>query len=161
MRIKQILAWCFLKIRRDPHQIARAWVMFGVDVGEGTMIFRNVRLIGASKDPIHIGRHCVLTGCHIIGHDAAVVSHLKSGAMRIPTIIEDNCFIGYGAIILTGVTVGKGSVVGAGSVVASDVPANMVVAGNPAKVICSVDDLVKKRQELRRQRPEYFTRMSS
>lgn len=135
--------------------------MFGVDVGEGTMIFRNVRLIGAGKDPIHIGKYCVLTGCHILGHDAAVVSRLKSGAMRIPTIIEDNCFIGYGAIILTGVTVGKGAVVGAGSIVTSDVPANMVVAGNPAKVICSVDNLVKKRQELRLQRPEYFTRISS
>jgi acetyltransferase-like isoleucine patch superfamily enzyme len=52
-----------------------------------------------------------------------------------PVVIEDNVFIGACAIILKGVTIGKNSVVGAGSVVVSNVPENVVVAGNPAKVI--------------------------
>jgi acetyltransferase-like isoleucine patch superfamily enzyme len=50
--------------------------------------------------------------------------------------IEDDCWIGAGAIILNGVTVGKGSIVGAGSVVTKNVdPYSVVVVGNPAKKI--------------------------
>jgi acetyltransferase-like isoleucine patch superfamily enzyme len=52
-----------------------------------------------------------------------------------PVIIEDNVFIGACAIILKGVTIGKNSIIGAGSVVVSNVPKNVIVAGNPAKVI--------------------------
>ena len=49
--------------------------------------------------------------------------------------IEDDAWIGAGAIILNGITIGKGAVVGAGSIVTKDVPAGAVVAGNPAKEI--------------------------
>ncbi|MDD2706499.1 MAG: DapH/DapD/GlmU-related protein [Verrucomicrobiae bacterium] len=52
-----------------------------------------------------------------------------------PVRIADNVWIGMGAIILKGVTIGENSVVGAGAVVAQDVPANVVVAGNPARVV--------------------------
>lgn len=52
-----------------------------------------------------------------------------------PVRIGDNVWIGMGAIILKGVTVGDNSVVGAGAVVAQEVPANVVVAGNPARVV--------------------------
>ena len=47
-------------------------------------------------------------------------------------------------IVLPCVTIGSGSIVGAGSVVTRDVPPGVIVAGNPAKVICSVDDYIKK-----------------
>ncbi|RYY70023.1 MAG: sugar O-acetyltransferase, partial [Chitinophagaceae bacterium] len=49
--------------------------------------------------------------------------------------IEDDVWIGAGAIILQGVTVGKKSIVGAGAVVTKDVPPGVVVAGNPARII--------------------------
>jgi len=54
-----------------------------------------------------------------------------------PIVIEDSAWIGAGAIILAGVTIGRNAVVGAGSVVTKDVPAGAVVAGNPARVIKS------------------------
>jgi len=57
-----------------------------------------------------------------------------------PITIESHVWIGAGAIILPGITIGAGAVVGAGSVVTKDVAPRMVVAGNPARVIKSVDD---------------------
>jgi maltose O-acetyltransferase len=56
-----------------------------------------------------------------------------------PILIEDNVWIGGGAILLPGVTIGRNAVVGAGAVVPKDVQANTVVAGNPAKVIRVID----------------------
>lgn len=53
----------------------------------------------------------------------------------VATIIEDGASIGTSATILCGVTIGKGAMVGAGSVVTKDVPAGVVVAGNPARII--------------------------
>jgi len=52
-----------------------------------------------------------------------------------PVIIRDNVWIGMGAVILKGVTIGENSVVAAGAIVTRDVPPNTVVAGNPAKVV--------------------------
>ena len=56
-------------------------------------------------------------------------------------IIEDGVWIGFNAVILKGVTVGKGAVVGACSVVTTDVPPYTVVAGNPAKVVKNIEHL--------------------
>ncbi len=60
------------------------------------------------------------------------------GVQRGPVIIDDDAWIGAGAIILPGVTVGKKAIVGAGSIVKDDVAENAVVAGNPAKKIKTV-----------------------
>lgn len=49
--------------------------------------------------------------------------------------IEDNVWLGYGAIVLKGVTIGANSVIGAGSVVTKNIPANVIAAGNPCEVI--------------------------
>jgi acetyltransferase-like isoleucine patch superfamily enzyme len=57
----------------------------------------------------------------------------------VPVIIRDNVWIGMNAIILKGVTIGENSVVAAGAVVTKSVPPNVVVAGNPAVVIKTLD----------------------
>ena len=64
-----------------------------------------------------------------------------------PVILEENVWIGDGATICKGVTIGKNSVIGAGSVVASDIPENVIAAGNPAAVVKPLDpdqDLVTR-----------------
>lgn len=58
----------------------------------------------------------------------------------LPITVGDYVWIGAGAIILPGVTIGEGAVVAAGSVVTKDVAARMIVAGNPARELRSVDD---------------------
>ena len=56
-----------------------------------------------------------------------------------PIVIGKNVFIGARSIVMKGVTIGDGAVVGAGSVVTKDVPANAIVAGNPARVVKSIN----------------------
>ena len=57
-----------------------------------------------------------------------------------PITIEDNCWICSGATIVGGVTIGKGSIVAAGAVVTRDVPAGVIVAGVPARVVREIDE---------------------
>jgi acetyltransferase-like isoleucine patch superfamily enzyme len=59
----------------------------------------------------------------------------KGSILTAPIKIEDNVWINFNAIILKGVTIGKGAIIAAGSIVTKDVPEFSMVAGNPAKVI--------------------------
>lgn len=155
---RKLLRRIYRRVRPAPsaYQVAERWRERGVEIGEGTAIY-NVVFGRGGQDPIKIGKHCTLTFCTILGHDASTnVALGMHRSIRMPVVIEDNCFIGAGAIVLMGVTVGKGSIVAAGSVVTKDVPPGSVVAGNPARVIMTVEELVQKRLELYREHPEYF-----
>lgn len=57
-----------------------------------------------------------------------------------PIMLSEGCFIGAGSIILPGTVVGKNSIIGAGSIVKGNIPENVVAAGNPAKVIKTLDE---------------------
>ena len=61
--------------------------------------------------------------------------------------IGDNCFIGMNTVILKGTTIGNNTIIGAGSVVTGGYPSDCVLAGNPAKVICSLGEYREKRQK--------------
>jgi maltose O-acetyltransferase len=65
-----------------------------------------------------------------------------------PISIADNVWLGGGAIVLPGVTIGENSVVGAGAVVTRDLPANVVAAGNPARVIRALDEAPHRDPEM-------------
>ncbi|EFC0264563.1 N-acetyltransferase, partial [Escherichia coli] len=56
--------------------------------------------------------------------------------------IKKNASIGANATILPGIIIGENSIIGAGSVVTKDIPDNVIVAGNPAKIIRPVDDII-------------------
>ncbi|MFC4922194.1 MULTISPECIES: acyltransferase [Bradyrhizobium] len=60
-----------------------------------------------------------------------------------PIVIHDDVYIGEGALILGGTTIGEGSIIGAGSVLRRKIPAGSVVVGNPAKVVARVEDLMR------------------
>ena len=57
----------------------------------------------------------------------------------VPTMVRKGASIGSGSTILAGIEIGAGAIVGAGSVVTKDVPAGMIVAGNPAKVLRPIE----------------------
>ncbi len=158
-RVRNILLSLISKVSPDPYLVAELWRKQGVKIGTGTCVYRDV-VLSDTNGLIQIGNNCVLTGCAVIAHDASTnkMLGLKYGEPSPSQIvtIEDDCFIGYHAIILMGVKIGKGSIVGAGSVVTRDVPSDSVVSGNPAKVICTVAELVEKRIQLIKSHPEIF-----
>lgn len=81
-------------------------------------------------------------------HDASVSRYLPEASDIFGRInIGDRCFIGIGAIVLPGVTIANDCIIGAGSIVTkSFLEPGMVIAGNPARVICSLEDLRKKNE---------------
>lgn len=82
------------------------------------------------EDDVFIGPHCVLaTEYH--PEDPAT----RHSLLTKPIVVKRNAWLGANVTVLAGVTVGENAIVAAGSVVTKDVPANMVVAGTPAKVI--------------------------
>lgn len=79
----------------------------------------------------------------VMAHDAStkkIIGYTKIGQVHI----GNHVFIGANSTILPGVTIGDYSIVGAGSVVTHDIPERTVVAGVPAKVMCSVDEYIAK-----------------
>lgn len=107
-----------------------AVINIGAKIGSETMIDMNAVIGGRAE----IGRRCHIGACSVI---AGVIEPANSK----PVVIEDDCFIGAGSVILEGVRVGKNSVVGAGSIVLRDVEPGSVVAGNPARFIKRIEEL--------------------
>lgn len=132
----------------------------GASIGTGTRI--QIRSLGAEPYLISIGNHCMITeGVRFLTHDGAVWPFTDAfpDLQSFGTIdIRDNCFIGINSIIKGKVTIGPNSIVGAGAIVTKDVPPGTVVAGNPAKIISSVEEYRQKTMERwREQKPkEYF-----
>ena len=97
--------------------------------------------------PVAIGRGCFIQQCCTfigpkvnlitINHDPDTDN--RSATYGRPIVIEDKVWIGINSTILPGVRIGYGAIVGAGSVVTKDVPAMTVVAGNPAKIIKTIE----------------------
>lgn len=123
----------------------------GVRVGKGCSIYNSVN---GFSDPwlIEIGNNVTLTsGVLLITHDGATRLFRKNlpemnpvFGNRFGTIrILDNCFIGVNTVLLPGIVVGPNSIVGSGSIVTHDVPAGTVCAGNPARLICTVDEYME------------------
>lgn len=120
----------------------------GIVVGKNVSIQRGVRLDWTHGRHITLGDDCGLSsGVRIICHDAS--SRRRIGLTWVaPVTIGPGASVGTEAVILPGVTVGAGSVVAAGAVVTGDVPPGVVVAGVPARVLCTTSELDLKRSLL-------------
>ena len=109
-------------------------VLIGDDcwLGPYSLIYGNGGVVIGNH--VMIASHCVI---NTVSHhaDRLDVAMSKQGIYTDPVTIEDDVWIGIGAVILQGVRIGTGSIVGAGAVVTRDVEPGTVVAGTPARVI--------------------------
>lgn len=100
---------------------------------------------------VQLGSNITLSDCTLIGHDGVIEVLSRRYGKQLDSVgkieIRDNCFVGHGAIVMPRVAIGPDSVVAAGAVVTKDVPPGMVVGGNPAKVICSTEQLLQRIEE--------------
>ena len=112
------------------------WVTgFHLQVGAHSVINRNCRL--DARGSITIGSNVSISPeCYLISASHDPHSSSFAGAAKQTAItIEDHAWLGVRALVLPGITIGRGAVIGAGAVVSRDVPAMAIVAGNPARVI--------------------------
>ncbi|MGY3870633.1 sugar O-acetyltransferase [Aeromonas crassostreae] len=107
-----------------------------IHLGKGSYINMEATLL--DNAPIRIGAGVMMgpnvqiyTAAHALDADA----RLAGVETALPVTVEDRVWIGGGAILLPGVTVGREAIVGAGAVVTRDVPAGARVVGNPARIL--------------------------
>ena len=115
-----------------------------IEIGDNSML-NGVSITAYQK--VVIGKNCQIASCTLISdtdfhpinpltRQKEVLGHSfdRNEVNKKPVFIGDNVWIGWGSIILKGVTIGNNCIVAAGSVVLTDVPENSLVAGNPAVV---------------------------
>ena len=118
-----------VEIGRNAVIMMGAILNIGAVVGDGTMIDMGA-VLG--------GRATVGKNCHVGA--GAVLAGVIEPASATPVIVEDNVMIGANAVVIEGCRIGANAVVAAGAIVVSDVPANAVVAGCPARIIKMKDE---------------------
>lgn len=130
-------------------------ISMGMKVGKNFQRLNNVILDPSHCWLIEIGDDVTIAPrVHVLCHDASTKMHL--GKTKIGRVnIGSNVFIGAESVILPGVSIGSNVVVGANSTVTHDVPDNTVVAGNPARKICTLDEYLTKESERMQNSPCY------
>lgn len=115
----------------------------GHHVHFGRMVYANYGLTMVDDTHIYVG-DCTMFGPNVVvataGHPILPELREQQYQYNMPVRIGRNCWIGAGAIILPGVTIGDNVVVGAGSVVTRDLPDSVVAVGNPCRVLREVGE---------------------
>lgn len=124
------------------------WCDYGynIEVGENFYTNHNCVILDCGKvtfgDNVFIAPDC---GFHTAGHALDVEQRNEGMEYAYPITVGDNVWIGAGVHVLPGVTIGSGTVIGAGSLVNHDIPAGVLAAGNPCKVIRKLTEEDKKK----------------
>lgn len=113
----------------------------------GNVKHHNTHIDTLVPNLIEIGDNFISApGSFILAHDASLLA--TYGKYKLgKTKIGNNVFLGVNAVVLPGVKIGNNVIIGAGCVVTKDIPDNSVVAGNPGKIICTIEELYQKRMK--------------
>lgn len=138
-----------IKGRVERRRLGRRWERLrarGMHIGSNVWLPPSTWIDTSYCFLISIGDHCGFgEECLLLAHDAQMDEFLDAARVG-RVIIHDSCHIGARCVILPGVEIGPRTLVGAGSVVSRSLPPNSVCAGNPARVICSLDEYLEKQR---------------
>jgi len=114
---------------------------YGANIALGDRVYFNVDCVVLDVAPVRIGSR-VLIGpavqIYAAIHPLSAAERRTGLELGRPVEIGDDVWIGGGAVVCPGVRIGAGAVIGAGSVVTSDIPANVLAAGNPCRVLRAI-----------------------
>jgi maltose O-acetyltransferase len=130
------------KVGRDSMIEPPFHCTYGRNTYLGVGVYLNFSCIIIDNNEVHIGDHTMIgpaVQIYTAAHPLEAGPRVDGWEIAKPVRLEESVWIGGGAILLPGICVGRNAVVGAGAVVTRDVPANTVVAGNPARVIREID----------------------
>lgn len=129
-----------------------------IRIGDYCLISPGVRISAAQS--IHIGDNCMLAANVTISDSDwhGIYNRIRPFRCTKPVVIENNVWLGERVTVTKGVCIGENSVVGTGSVVTKDIPANSVAAGNPARIIKTINPnrRMLKRELLFKDAEHYF-----
>lgn len=119
------------------------FIEYGYNIHIGENFFSNFNCVILDEAPVHIGNDVLLApnvSIYTVNH--AFNAGRRKAALEYckPITIGNNVWVGGNSVILPGVTIGDNTVIGAGSVVTKSIPANVLAAGNPCKVIRPITD---------------------
>ncbi|MBN2147524.1 MAG: sugar O-acetyltransferase [Anaerolineales bacterium] len=118
------------------------YCVYGQNIFISNYVYLNVLCTILDCNEVHIGHHVMIgpsVQIYTAAHELKAAARIQGLEVAKPVVIEENVWIGGGAILLPGVRIGRNAVVGAGAVVSRSVPANTVVVGNPARVIREIE----------------------
>lgn len=151
-RKERILREMFGRMGRNVHIDIDFRCEYGKNIFIGDKVIINMGCTFVDNNRIEIGSNVLIASnvqIYTATHPTAVKERMAQewsegkaicNTYALPVRIEDNTWIGGGAILLPGVTIGEGSVIGAGSVVTRSVPQGCVAVGNPCRVIKRLDN---------------------
>jgi len=147
-----------IKHRADRERIEQRWTRLrsmGMHIGRNVWLPESTWIDTSHCYLISIGDNCGFgDGCLILAHDAQMDEYLDAARIGRVTI-HDSCHVGARSIVLAGVTMGPRTIVGAGSVVTKSLPPDTVCAGNPAKVICTLEEYLERHRRRIEQKPVF------
>lgn len=146
---RELLQQLFEKVGTNVNVDTPFYCDYGKHIAVGNNVIIGINCTFVDCNKIRIGNNVLIasnvqiyTATHPVSQTERLVENWDADSgvpyfrtFALPVTIEDNVWIGGGAIILPGVTIGKNTVIGAGSVVTKSIPANVVAVGNPCRVI--------------------------
>lgn len=136
------------KTKRIKNTILR---LFGTKIGKNTVINCRLKSFGSEPYLVSIGNNCVISkNVEFITHHGVgtLLYNLKYFDKKIdiiePINIGNNVYIGMGAYIMPGVTIGDNWIIGARSIVTKNIPDSSVVTGSPARIIENINSYYQK-----------------
>ena len=140
---KYLMGQIFGKLGQNVHLEAPFYLDYGYRTTIGDDFFSNFNLTILDGGGVEIGDRVFIgpnVGIYSANHPTDVRRREKGYEWALPVKIGNKVWIGGGVTILPGVTIGDNTVIAAGSVVTKDIPANVVAAGNPCKVIKEAEE---------------------